>query len=254
MGRWPLTSRGARGYYEGVIVFLALALALLPPSHAADIAAPLAETPIAALPVVPAQALGLSGMAWLNNAATLCGAALPALGRGDFGAVYAHPAQPAWVVKIAADGFGAPNQRGRSQMTRDMRAEAAASRALADAQAGPRLIAVTRIPHRLQPLLNQMAGWFGVRAPDWSRPALVKERVIGSTLGELRRAGKRTAVHDALAGDLKARLRTAGLAVSDMHDENVMIGVTASQTRTQAYLVDAGSVRGLTTTSPAPTP
>lgn len=254
MGRWPLTPRGARGYSEGVIALLAFALALSPPSRAVDIAAPSAETPVAALPVVPAQALGMGGMTWLNNAATLGGAALPALGRGDFGAVYAHPAQPAWVVKIAADGFGAPNARGRSEMTRDVLAEADATRALAEVGAGPRLIAVTRIPHRLQPLMDRMAAWFGTRAPDWSRPALVKERVIGSTLGELRRAGARTNAHDAMTQDLKIRLGAAGLTARDLHDENIMIGVTASRAKTQAYLVDAGSVRTLTPTSPAPTP
>ncbi|NNN05325.1 MAG: hypothetical protein HKL90_05435 [Elusimicrobia bacterium] len=237
-----------------MIALLAFALSLSLPSRAAVLAAPLAETPIAALPVVPAQALGLGGMTWLNNAASLSDSALPALGRGDFGAVYTHPAQPAWVVKIAADGFGAPNARGRSQMTWDVLAEATATRALAEAGAGPRLIAVTRIPHRLQPLMDRMAAWFGARAPDWSRPALVKERVIGSTLGELSRAGARTNAHDTMTRDLKGRLRAAGLTARDLHDENIMIGVTASREKTQAYLVDAGSVRALTPTSPAPTP
>ncbi len=221
-------------------------------ARAAPVEAPAPPADLAAL-VLPASALGLGDMRWNAGAASLGGATLDALGRGDFGAVYAHPAEPSQVVKISADGFGVTRHRSLQDMERDALAEAARTRQLARIGAGPELVAVTRVSHRLQPLLDRMAAFFRVPAPDWSRPALVKERVIGRTVADLRRTGDWTPRHEELARELRARLRAAGLRSLDMHDENVMIGRTARRPYDEAHLVDAGGVRSALS-APAPTP
>jgi hypothetical protein len=227
------------------------ALAVLLLSLAASASAALAEVRFAVAPpdavaplIMPPSAVGLQAMSWLNNCA-YAPRALDALGRGEFGAVYAHPADPALVVKVAADGFGGIVARSARERELDALDEAESSRRLADAGAGPKLIAVTRVRHRLQPLLDRAAAFFRVPAPDWSRPALVKERVHGRTLADLKRDGALTDAHRDMVARLRGRLARAGLRAGDFHDDNVMIGATASDPAPRALLVDAGLVRSL---------
>lgn len=231
----------------GLLLCLLLACA----ARAADTLAPprllsfQVEPPASLLPAVAApETLGLDGVVWRSGYAALPdGRPLEILGRGMYGAAFVHPADPARMVKVAEDGFGRAVARSRARLDADVIDEALATRALAEAGAGPRLLAVTRIPHRLQPLLDRLAGWLGRQAPDLSRPALVKERVVGETIGQLRRGGRFTREHARMVSGLTGRIAAAGLQATDLHNENIMIGSTQSQPEPRAHLVDAGFVR-----------
>lgn len=232
---------------------LALALAFsAPPLRAAPaVVAPrelnfCVEPPAQIAPLVmPPQALGLESVSWFNNYAAIAGVPLKLLGRGLYGVAYVHPADDALMVKVAAIGFGNAQPRGSKVMQREIIEEADSARALAEIGAGPKLIGVTRIQHRMQPLVDRMAAWFGVRGPDWGQPAVVKEKVEGKTVGDLRRAGEFTPEDQRMIQELRARIRAAGLLARDLHDENIMIGATVSDPEPRAYLVDAGFVRSL---------
>jgi hypothetical protein len=196
--------------------------------------------------LAPTAALvGLSSIRWAGEQAYVGLRSLPELGRGEFGVVYDHPADPAAIVKLAADNRDSVyntlvGARTRQDMDRDAASEAHATRTLAEAGAGPGLIGVARIPHRLSGVLSQLASWAGLPASDWSRPALVKEKVFGQTVEELEAEGYLGRDEEEHVIELKRRLARAGVSWADLRPTNIMIGTTKSQPVTQAWLVDAG--------------
>lgn len=196
---------------------------------------------VAPIPTLPAP----TGMRWGGESAFSGLRRVPELGRGEFGVVYDHPDDPGAVVKLTADNedsiyntFTGP--RPREVMESQTVEEAQGLRWLEEAGAGPRLLGVTRVRHRLADLWSKLSRGSDLFADRLSRPALVKEKVFGETVAELRRAGAFGREEEAMVEDLRARLVAAGVLVWDERDDNVMIGSTASHPGRRAWLVDAG--------------
>lgn len=229
----------------------ATSLALLLLSASPSFSAPAARSAPALTPisfqVQSASALGLGAVSWSREQPRLSGLPLHLLGRGEFGVVFVHPADPSLTVKMMADNVDSPyrtiaGHRSRQDMDLDAREEAKGAALLAQAGAGPRLTAVTRIPHRAAPLLRRLAAWFGASEPDFGRPALVKERVFGEHLDNLYDAGPPLPGHQRMVLDLARRIDDAGLVASDLRPANIMIGTTAADPVQKAWLVDSGHV------------
>jgi hypothetical protein len=240
--------RGRYTFRMRLLVLACLtAVVCLPPQAAAlQESAPPVLVPRVEINLAPTAALaGLSAVRWSGEQAYVGLRPLPELGRGEFGVVYDHPADPTAVVKLVADNKDSiyntlVGSRSRQEMEADAVSEAQATVALAKAGAGPQLIGVVRVPHRFSAVLAQLASWAGLPAPEWSRPALVKEKVVGQTVEDLKSEGYFGRDEERLVIELKDRLSRAGFASADMKPANIMIGTTASQPVVRAWLVDAG--------------
>lgn len=196
-------------------------------------------SPALAAPVLPA-------LRWASERAYLGFHRLPEIGRGEFGVVYEHPDDPAAVVKLVADNKDSAynallaGSRSREAIERDAVSEAVASQWLAEAGVGPQLLAVVRVKHRLSDILSKLPFASRIFDTDLSRPALIKEKVFGETIEDIKRHGAFGPDEEKLVVELEERLKQAGVSWADIRPSNIMIGATASHPVVQAWLVDAG--------------
>lgn len=167
------------------------------------------------------QALALDGLA-LRGARLkdVQGQAVPALGRGEFGVVYPHPAVEGAVIKVVDHS---PDVTLFAAATPDetAREEEGTGRALAAAGAGPRYLG---------------------RAVFGGRHVSVRERVYGQTLQDLFDGRRYGPDEHALVLAMLDRMARAGLKVGDMRPSNVMIGATRRDPGQRAYVVDGGQL------------
>ncbi len=183
--------------------------------------------------------LGLQGVLRRWEKLYLGGKELTLLGRGDFGAVYAHPRIRGAVIKMVAFSAGAllsismtPAQAAQQ--------EAKVTQRLAKASVGPELLGTVSIPGEPTRLRRWLWGLFGKEARVEDRPAVLKKRVYGDTVEDLI-AGRRFTQEDyELVQDMLRRMAGDRIRVSDLRTANVMIGRTASNPERRAYLIDGG--------------
>ena len=135
------------------------------------------------------------------------------LASGAFKKVFVHPADPAYVVKVYhADFLG-----GLAALL--SRVEARFAERLADARLGPRVVST------------------GVTAEGF--PYHVVERIFGETLDELLSRDGFNPGNEILIRSLIQRMSSQSLFVGDLNSGNIMVGTVVSNSRPQAYVVDA---------------
>jgi hypothetical protein len=162
--------------------------------------------------------LELKRGSWRRGAAPL-----ERLGQGEFGFVDVHPTIPGAVVKTVEHSAEIQLFSNASHEDSAVKEEET-SRALADADAGPR--------------------HFG-RAVRAGRRVSVRERVFGETLEQLGRGKRLGPAERELVLDLLRRMGEANTKSDDMRPSNVMIGRTLLDPRRRAYVVDGGNLSAL---------
>lgn len=167
------------------------------------------------------------------------GKELELIGRGDFGAVYAHPRDRGAVIKLVDFSVGAVLSIGTTH-EESARQDERIGRRLAEAGAGPKVLGIASIPGEPSPWRRRVWAFFGktARVPD--RPAVVKERIYGETVEDLIYARRLTQEDYALIQDMLGRMADVRIRVSDLRTANIMIGRTVDDSQRRAYLVDGG--------------
>ncbi|MCX5797121.1 MAG: hypothetical protein NTY77_16645 [Elusimicrobia bacterium] len=161
------------------------------------------------------------------------GRELEVLGEGSFGRVYVHPRDPGAVVKLMTSLSGdIARQSARQDSQVGMK--------LAQAGVGPAVLGVYDIPGRPSRLRRWLWRLFGLEARAPPRPAVVKQRVYGSTVLELIDELRFTQKDYELVMRMLERMADRGLKVGDLRTANIMIGRTAADPEPRAYLVDGG--------------
>ncbi len=152
---------------------------------------------------------------------------LEVLGKGSFGAVYAHPLRLDAVIKLLA-----------TLSSRDARLEAERERqvgeALARAGAGPRILGVASVPRSSSGPLRWLWNRLGIN----DRALVIKERIYGRSVEEMIRERRFTRKDYELIQRMLERMAKARLRAQDLRTSNIMIGRTQADPEPRAYLVD----------------
>lgn len=186
-----------------------------------------------------AERLGMQGMRRRWEKLYLSGQELQELGRGAFGAVYAHPRIKGAVIKMVALSAATVFAFGGSDVKVAMQ-DYQVGRAVAEAGVGPKVLGVVSVPGEPSRLRRWLWGLVGREARVADRPAVVKERIFGETVEDLIAARRFTAKEYDLVQEMLGRMADARLRVWDLRTANVMIGTTADDPAPRAYIVDAG--------------
>ncbi|MFA6003197.1 MAG: hypothetical protein WC881_03935 [Elusimicrobiota bacterium] len=185
----------------------------------------------------PITAPPLDGIIHQGARLIKAGRPLELLGRGSFGAVYAHPEQPDAVIKLMT---ASPLLLwwDTTSWSRTAAKDARVAARLADAGVGPRVLAETAIPGKSGIWRRWLARLPGMKSWAAPRPAVVKERIFGDTVQHLldrRGFGPRDY---ALVQDMLGRMADARIRVQDLRPANIMIGRTAADPEPRAYMFD----------------
>lgn len=169
----------------------------------------------------------------------LAGVELSELGRGAFGAVYAHPRIKGAVIKMVALSAAAAFAFGGSDL-KVAEQDYLVGKKIAEAGAGPEVLGIVSIPGEPSALRTWVWRLFGRKAAVPDRPAVVKERIFGETVEDLIAVKRFTERDYGLVQDMLQRLADARIRPWDLRIANVMVGTTESDPEPKAYLVDAG--------------
>lgn len=152
---------------------------------------------------------------------------LEVLGKGSFGAVYAHPLLPSAAIKLLAT-FSSKDARLEAERERQV------GEALSRAGAGPRVLGVASIPGSSSGLLRRLWKRLGV----YDRALVIKERVYGRTVEDMIRERRFTRKDYELIQRMLERMAEARIRAQDLRTSNIMIGRTKADPEPRAYFVD----------------
>jgi hypothetical protein len=161
------------------------------------------------------------------------------VGAGEWGRVYVHPHENNAVVKLSVKSAAA----ALSTLVSDAEAFDADHRMslrLAEADAGPRVLASGKITGKPTWLHRKAWGLFGKTATVDDRYALAKERIFGSSVEDLIRTRRFDDAEYLLVEQLLDRLAAGGLKPGDLRLSNIMIGTTGDNATPRAYVIDGG--------------
>lgn len=184
--------------------------------------------------------LGLEGVVRRRESLYQGGRELEPIGRGQFGAVYAHPKAAQAVIKMMIFTFASWISIG-TPVDEVFQWEVVVTQSLAQAGAGPRFLGTAAIPGEPSRLRSRLSRLLLGREPRMAeRPAVLKGRVFGENAEDVIAKGRFSREDYELVQDMLRRMAEKRIRVFDLRVGNIVIGTTAEQPRRRAYLVDGG--------------
>lgn len=184
--------------------------------------------------------LKLDGVVRRGESLYQAGRELEPVGRGQFGAVYAHPKAAQAVIKMMIFTFASWISFG-APVDDVFHWEVVVTQQLAQAGAGPRFMGTASIPAEPSRLRSRLSRLLLGREPRMAeRPAVLKGRVFGENAEDIIAKGRFTRQDYDLVQDMLRRMADKRIRVFDLRVGNIVIGTTVEEPRRRAYLVDGG--------------